>query len=106
MGVKGDKNSALSNEVAAEFMDRTAGVEGITSKKMFGGHGLFYNGGMFGLVDSKGNCFLKAPEEKVDQYFATGSEKHSRMPYYFVPNNVWTDKNDFDQWVKTAIAEV
>ena len=54
MGVKGDKmkqDSVLATEL---LLEKLARINGISSKKMFGGHGIFHDGKMFGMVDSKG----------------------------------------------------
>lgn len=103
MGLKRDKNTALSNEVAAQFSERVKSIDGITLKRMFGGSGIFHEGKMFGLVDSKGNCFLKATEETREDFLAKGSEPHSRMPYYSVPEEMMDNQDQLLYWTNNAI---
>ncbi|MBB3016788.1 TfoX/Sxy family protein [Cupriavidus alkaliphilus] len=45
----------------------------VTAKRMFGGHGLFYDGLMFALV-SAGTCYLKADDTTRGKFDAEGSE--------------------------------
>ncbi len=103
MGLKGDKNTQLSNQVAEHFSEQVQSIEGITLKRMFGGSGLFHNNKMFGLVDSKGNCFLKADEAGKKQFIARGGEQHSRMPYYSIPDEVMEDPKQLIAWTQKAI---
>lgn len=50
-----------------------SGIGPITAKRMFGGHGLFYDGLMFALV-SGGQCYLKADDVTLARFAAEGSE--------------------------------
>lgn len=45
----------------------------LRAKRMFGGHGIFYDGLMFALV-SGGRCYLKADAQTVTQFEAEGCE--------------------------------
>ncbi|MBO6515776.1 MAG: TfoX/Sxy family protein [Bacteroidia bacterium] len=103
MGLKGDKNTEESNRVAALIETKLAETAGITLKKMFGGHGIFHDNKMFGLVDSKGNTFLKANEKTLSQFKEFGTEQHSRMPYYSVPDVVIEEDSRFQNLVDQAI---
>ena len=88
------KNAQYSNEITALVLQKLVHIPGITGKKMFGGSGLMYHEKMFGLVDSKGNCFLKADRETIPTFIDLGGEQHSRMPYYSVSeNNLKNAKN-------------
>lgn len=76
---------------------------GISSKKMFGGYGIFHEGKMFGMVDSKGNIFLKADEHTQPDFEAKGAQKHSRMPYFTLPEEVMEEAEALIGWVEKAI---
>ncbi len=84
MGEKGAKATAEGQLKADLFLEKLSPLGGVTSKKMFGGHGIFHDGSMFGIVDSKGVAFLKAKDEVKDQLIELGGYQHSRMPYYSV----------------------
>ena len=60
MGAKGDKLSNDAGLIVELFIERLSNISGITSKKMFGGYGVFHGGKMFGLVNSKGEIYLKS----------------------------------------------
>ncbi len=62
MGIKGDKLTQDSVSTAEELVNKLDCICGITSKRMFGGNGIFCEGKMFALVDSKGQCFLKVDD--------------------------------------------
>lgn len=104
MGQKGDRlteNSAKSAEILNEKLNA---IEGIQFKKMFGGHGIFHEGKMFGIVNSKGDCYFKADESTKSEYDAKGSHKHSKMPYYLIPNDVLNENELLLEWTKKSIA--
>ena len=103
MGVKGyemQKESTMQTEL---LLGKLVQIQGITTKKMFGGHGIFHENKMFGLIDSKGGVFFKANETNVDEYLNAGSAKHSKMPYYSVPENIFQDFDMLEEWAKKSI---
>lgn len=103
MGKKGDEMKRDS-VIAAEFLtENLTGIEGITTKKMFGGHGVFHDGKMFGIVDSKGQIFFKADESSQAVYEAQGSHKHSRMPYFSLPESILEDRDKLVEWAQRSI---
>ncbi len=70
---------------------------------MFGGYGIFRDGKMFGIVDSSGAWYLKADEATSRRYESAGSEKHGRMPYWSVPEEVAADEPKLQEWARDAI---
>ncbi len=104
MGIKGDKTSQDSVISAELLVEKLAPIGGVSSKKMFGGHGLFHEGKMFGLIDSKGGSFMKADDSNRDGFIEKGSHQHSKMPYYSIPLDVFNDQDTFIEWAKVSIA--
>ena len=104
MGKKGDKHSSDTALAAENLLSKLSPIEGISSKKMFGGYGIFHEGKMFGMVNSKGVCYLKADATSSAAYLEKGSEKHNRMPYYSIPDAVFENLEEFLEWANTAIA--
>lgn len=85
MGVKGDKNTNAANELAELVTGKLSPIGGITSKKMFGGHGIFHEGKMFGLVSTKGQAYIKFDDSIKQVLEEMGGDQHSKMPYFSVP---------------------
>jgi len=50
MGSKGSKLSAQASQSAGEFVERLLPLGDVSSKKMFGGYGIFEAGTMFALA--------------------------------------------------------
>ncbi|MEP3387759.1 MAG: TfoX/Sxy family protein [Reichenbachiella sp.] len=103
MGIKGDKRSSESALTAELMVERLAAIPGITSKGMFGGQGIFHEGKMFGLVDSKGQGFLKVDDSNRDQFESAGAKPHGKMPYLSIPESVFNDPDQLTQWAQTSI---
>lgn len=103
MGDKGDKSSEDTTRAAELFLHKLTETEGITSKKMFGGYGIFHEGKMFGIIDSKGKAFFKVDESSKANYEAKGGHQHSRMPYYSLPEEVIADGEMLNEWATVAI---
>ena len=104
MGTKGDKFSQDASLTAELLVSKLESVGGITSKKMFGGFGIFCDGKMFGLVNSKGIAYLKADETSKHNFENAGSVKHSRMPYFSIPESVLENQEQIIIWAKSSIA--
>ena len=103
MGLKGDK---LSNEAALTtelFTEKMSQISGITSKKMFGGYGIFHDEKMFGLVNPKGEIYLKADDSIKKKFELVGSHSHGRMPYFSLPEDLLLDSEKLTKWVKESI---
>lgn len=103
MGIKGDsltQNAMLSAELLVE---KLKSITGITAKKMFGGNGIFWEGKMFGIVDSKGQSFLKVNDSNQVAFEEKGSLKHGKMPYYAIPDDILSDEIALVNWAKKSI---
>ena len=104
MGQKGDKHTNEAQLTAELLHERLTSIEGITSKKMFGGHGFFHEGKMFAIVDSKGSVALKATGELEQEYLKLGSSKHGKMPYYSLPDQIF-QSDELITWVRKSISD-
>lgn len=105
MGKKGAKLSDGAVGRAEELVAALSDLGGITSRKMFGGLGIFSEGSMFGIVDSSGSFFLKVGDGNRDRFEAAGSERHGKMPYYSVPAEVEANPDTLREWAATSVAE-
>ncbi len=103
MGTKGEKLTNASTVSAEKLIDSLFPLGEISSRKMFGGHGVFIEDKMFALVDSNGIMFFKVDETNVKMYEEAGSGKHGRMPYYQVPEKVISDDSILHKWAQASI---
>ncbi len=104
MGLKGDKLTQDSVSAAESLVFNLNSIGGISSKRMFGGFGIFHEGKMFDLVDSKGQCFLKGNETNKADFEEKDSFQHSRMPYFSIPDEVMDNREMLVTRAKRSIA--
>jgi DNA transformation protein len=102
MGEKDARLTGDATEAAERLVDALGSLGDVTSKKMFGGYGIFGDGVMFALVDSSGVPHLRADESTTTQFGDAGSTKHSRMPYWSIPDAVLTDDESLTTWATEA----
>ena len=91
MGEKGAKHTSEADLGEKLLMEKLSTLNGVTTKKMFGGFGIFHEGKMFGLVDRRGDIYFKVNDESKQQYIDEGAVQHSRMPYYSITPEVLND---------------
>ena len=97
----------------SEFVDYLSEVfeqfGNITSRKMFGGYGIYHNDIMFGLV-AEDTLFLKTDKttihyfEKLDlaQFEYKKNGKMIKMSYYQAPEDIFDDPEQATLWAKRA----
>jgi DNA transformation protein len=102
MGSKGDKASSQGQTAATATLQALQPMEAVTSRSMFGGHGLFFEDTMFAIVDSEGRLYLRADETTVAPFEAAGAAKHPRMPYWEVPAAVRDEPDELLTWATKA----
>jgi DNA transformation protein len=83
----------------------------VKTKRMFGGHGFYHAGKMFGL-EADGKIYFKVNEETRSDYENTESEpfkysskdrKAVTLSYWLVPEEVLEDREKAVAWAKKAI---
>lgn len=84
-------------------MELLAPVGGVSSKSMFGGYGLFHEGGMFALISGTG-LFFKVDDSNRSAYEQAGSKQYKPMPYYQVPAEVLENTEKLLEWARLSIA--
>ena len=104
MASKGARAKTAGAEATAE-LELTLEPLGVTSRAMFGGHGIFRDDVMFAIVDSEGRLYLRADGTTAQAFEAAGSTQHARMPYWEVPEPIREDNEQLREWAATA-AEV
>lgn len=84
---------------------------GVEARRMFGGHGIFKHGVMFGLVASD-VLYLKTDPTNIEDYTARGLcpfeyQKQGRMvalSYYMAPDEALEDPTELARWAERAYA--
>ena len=103
MGVKGSKSTEDGRLAAELLISRLEPIEGVSSKKMFGGHGIFHEGKMFAIIDSKGVAYFKVDDSNRADYEQNGAHKHGKMSYYTLPDVVLNDSQALLTWAEKSI---
>jgi DNA transformation protein len=103
VGKKGDSHTPQAAAAAEAFVHAVAPLGDISSRKMFGGHGIFEGGKMFALVDSKGLVYLKAGEANLGRFEAAGAAPHGKMPYYQIPDQILQETDQLLAWAQEAM---
>ena len=92
--------------------DLFEGVEGVTSRKMFGGWGIYRDGIFFALI-SDGELYFKVGKNNQADFEEIGShpfEYESRgkkitMRYWLVPEEIMEDREKFIRFAERAVKD-
>ena len=91
-----------------EILDRLSPLGEVTSRPLFGGHGLYWGETIFGIL-FKGRLYPKVDERSKGDYLAGGmepfrpNERQTLKSYYEVPPEVLADPEALLSWVREAI---
>lgn len=91
------------------LLELLAPVEAITTKRMFGGYGLFRDGLMFGLV-ADATLYLKVDsqtqarfdERELEPFTYQKAEKTMRMSYHRAPEEALDSSEGMCEWAELA----
>jgi DNA transformation protein len=92
----------------AEILDRLAAIGEVTSRPLFGGHGLYWGETIFAIVFGD-KFYLKVDERSKGDYLARGmgpfrpNEQQTLKSYYEVPPEVLADPEALLSWAREAI---
>ncbi len=103
MGRKGDKQTAVGARFSDALLPQLAPLGAVSSKRMFGGYGLFQRGKMFGLITSDAELFLKVDDSNRARFQRARAPQHGKMPYFRVPKNVLADATNLLDWASSAV---
>ena len=89
-------------------------IAGITSKRMFGGYGIYLDGAIFAFITGDDELRFKASEETKDKYEKLGgkqfiytghkNKKPTAMPYWTVPEEIMENREKIEDWAREAAA--
>ncbi len=103
MGIKGDRATTHGAEFAEGTAGRLEPLGEVTTKKMFGGYGIFRAGKMFALVTSSAELFLKVDDTNRARFTKAKSPQHGKMPYFRVPASVLKSDAKFVEWARKSV---
>ena len=104
---------AVSDEQIAHALELFEDVGPMTTRKMFGGLGIYQDGRIFAVLMSDGVLKLKGAGEMVEvfeaegwerwTYTRDGSDKVTAMPYWTVPDALLDDPEEATAWARRAL---
>ena len=100
---------SVSADYLAYVVDQLAGFSSLTSRRMFGGVGLYADGVFFGLIDDD-TLYFKVGDANRADYTARGCKAFQPTPgeismsYFEVPADVLEDADALRAWATTAVA--
>ena len=101
--------SSEEKEFVTYVVELMQSIGPVSARGMFGGHGIFCEGLMFGLV-ADSVLYLKVDKETESEFKARGLEaftyikkgKEFKMSYYQAPEEVLEDSEEMSYWAKKA----
>src|ERR1035437_1943686 len=90
-----------------QILDQLAALGDITSRSLFGGHGIYGRGVIFGII-FQDRLYLKVDDGSREDYLARGmgpfhpNVRQTLKSYYEVPPEVAANGEELVSWVKEA----
>lgn len=106
---------AITDEQIAHALELFAGVGPLSTRKMFGGLGIYTEGKIFAVVMSDGAVRLKGVGDMIPRYEALGMEhwtyqrpgqKASAMPYWTILDTMQDDPEATSALAREAISHL
>lgn len=102
-------SSSIEKEFVTYVVDLMQSIGPVRAKGMFGGHGIFLEELMFGLI-ADSTLYLKVDEETESEFKEKGLEaftynkkgKEFKMSYYQAPEETLDDGEEMNAWANKA----
>ncbi|MDX8353305.1 TfoX/Sxy family protein [Cognatiyoonia sp. IB215182] len=91
---------AVSDADIAFATDLFSDLGHVTSRKMFGGLGLYLDAAIFALVSSEGRIYVKTTPETAAMLADEGAEQFHNMPYWSLPESALDDPETACDWAR------
>ncbi len=97
----------MSPEFADYVVEQMQEAGDISSRKMFGGLGIYLDGTFCAIVGSSDRFYLRVGPGNIDDFKNAGMPqfpggKGKGMPYYEVPLDVLEDPSELADWARKA----
>ena len=107
-------NNAIREYNEYVLRDVLGHIEGVTSRAMFGGYGLYLNGVIFGIITAPDELRFKVGDSNRAQYEEWGStpfvfigkkrgSKPMVMQEYLVPEEIQEDREKVKEWLLQSV---
>jgi DNA transformation protein len=101
---------AVSPDYLQYVLEQLGGLARVTSRRMFGGMGLYCDGVFFGLIDDD-TLFFKVDDTNRPDYVARGmaafrpfkDRPDQSMSYFEVPADALEDRDELAVWARKSI---
>ncbi len=102
----------LSQQAIDHAMELFAGVGELTTRKMFGGMGIYHEGQIFAIIMSDDTIMLKGQGDMMDKFDALGMTRWSyqrpgkaqtHMPYWALTDEMLDDPEAASELAREAI---
>ena len=101
----------VSSDFLAYVLEQLAGLAGVSSRRMFGGVGLYCEELFFGLIDND-TLYLRVNDDNRADYTARGMSQFRpyadrpelSMSYYEAPADVLEDPAQLVSWARRSVA--
>ena len=101
----------VSSDYLSYVLEQLAGLPRVTSRRMFGGIGLYSDGLFFGLIDND-TLFFKVNDSNRGDYVARNMPAFRPFPdkpdlsmsYFAVPVDALEDRDELAVWARKSIA--
>lgn len=103
MGMKGSKLRPHDLALGDQVLEKLSRVGDVSSRRMFGGVGIFEGAHMFAII-SNARLFFRTDDRTREKFVRAGCEQHGRMPYLAVPTAVVADRAQLEVWAREAVA--
>jgi len=101
---------AVSPDYLQYVLEQLGGLARVTSRRMFGGIGLYCDGVFFGLIDDD-TLFFKVDDTNRPDYVARGmapfrpfrDRPDQSMSYFEVPADALEDRDELATWARKSV---
>jgi DNA transformation protein len=106
---------AVSDEQIAFVQDLFADLGPVTTRRMFGGLGIYLDATIFALLMSDGRLLLKGAADVPAAFEAAGWQRwryerdggqSAAMPYWYVPDDLLDDPDAVCGWARRALKTI
>jgi len=104
-------NMAVTDDYLQYVLEQLAGLEGVTTRRMFGGVGLYQDARFFALITGD-TLYFKVNDSNRRDYEARGADQFRPYPnkpqlsmsYYAVPADTLEDAEECVLWARKSVA--